>query len=285
MRNKLNPCYRVLISLIFGIVLASACHEQTESKATQTVFSTDVNPTLPISTAATEELDPAKVTPDPNIIWEMIGEVNQERILTDLRRLTGVDPICTSNGCYTITNRETGSEGLQWAKDYVYEELVNLGYSVEVQDWSRNGYTDQNLIVRKQGRVYPGEEILFIAHLDGYLDDNPAADDDASGAVSLLELSRIMSSRSLSRTVVLFFSTGEEHGALGARSYVDLLTPEQISAIKYVVSVEMLGYDSNNDGEMELWPGDQPVDFVQTLSQTITTYQLDLTPEIVTGCT
>ncbi len=70
--------------------------------------------------------------PDPNIIWDMIGEVSQERILSELRRLTGVDPICTSDGCYTIHGRETASEDLQWAKDYIYEQLVSLGYEVEI---------------------------------------------------------------------------------------------------------------------------------------------------------
>jgi hypothetical protein len=298
MRRILNSSYRILVSLIIGFGLISACHEQIESKDTQVVFGVDPTPQTPTSTAgtkesdytgetstaSTEELSYPEITPNPNIIWEMIGQVNQERALSDLRRLTGVEPICTVNGCYTITNRETGSEGLQWAKDYIYDHLVDLGYYVEIQDWSRDGYTDQNLIARIQGRFYPGEEIVFIAHLDGYLGNNPAADDDASGVVSLMELARILSSRVLSRTAVLIFSTGEEQGALGSRSYVDQLTSAQLSAIKYVISVEMLGYDSNNDGAMQLWSGDQPTSFVQMLSQIITTYQLHLTPEIVTGC-
>jgi hypothetical protein len=190
-----------------------------------------------------------------DIVQEMIGQVDQERALTDLRRLTGVEPVCTKNGCYTITGRETGSEGLQWAKDYVYETLLNLHYSVEILDWSLGDYADQNIVARKQGLLYPKEEIYIISHLDGYLVNNPAADDDASGAVSLLELARILSSRYLSRTVVLFFSTGEEHGTLGSSSFV------------------------------ELWSGDQPIDFVLMLTEIIKAYPINLIPEIVTGCT
>ena len=222
-------------------------------------------------------------------VREMLGQVDPERVLADLRRLTGVEPICTSDGCYTITNRETGredlpSEGLEWAKDYVYETLVALGYSVEILDWSREGYADQNIIARKQGEIYPDQEIYFIAHLDGYLLNNPAADDDASGSVSLLELSRILSNRTLAYTVVIFFSTGEEHGSLGSRSFVEAY-PERLGAIKYLVSVEMLGFDSNDDGKMELWNGDQPLDFVQRLAEIITAYRINLVPEIVSGCT
>ena len=258
----------ILLGLVFGIGLTFTCQKQPDFRSTPSVN----------AQSRTTEIIPL------DMVREMIGQVNQERILTDLRRLTGVEPICTDNGCYTITGRETGSEGLQWAKDYVSETLNSLNYSVVRQDWSRSGYVDQNIIIRKQGRVYPNEEIYFIAHLDGYLTNNPAADDDASGVACLLELARILRSRFLSHTVVLIFSTGEEHGALGSRSYVDQLNQEQLNAIKYLVSVEMLGYDSNNDGKMELWPGDQPVDFVNMLSEIINTYQIDLTPVIVTGC-
>ncbi|MFZ2095745.1 MAG: M28 family peptidase [Anaerolineales bacterium] len=219
-----------------------------------------------------------------SIVREMIDQVNQDRALTDLRRLTGVEPICTSNGCTTLAGRETGTQDLQWAKDYVYETLINLHYSVEVLDWNSGSYSDQNILAHKQGRLYPDEEIYFIAHLDGYLEENPAADDDASGAVSLLELARILSTRQLSRSVTLFFSTGEEHGSLGSHRFVAEY-PERLGKIKYLVSIEMLGYDSNDDGIMELWNGSDPLDFVQLLSSVITFYEIGLTPEIVSGCT
>jgi hypothetical protein len=265
------PIYsKIIISIILGLSLVFDLHQQTQDQLNQ--------PTI-----INELREAAEISPI-DLVWDMIAQVDQERALTDLRRLTGVEPICTINGCYTITGRETGSEGLQWAKDYIFEQLIGMGYYVEIQDWSMEGYSDQNLIIRKRGIVAPEEEIIYIAHVDGYLDNNPAADDDASGVVSLLELARILRGRYLSRTVVLIFSTGEEHGSLGSRSYVDQLTPAQLSAINYVVSVEMLGYDSNNDGAMQLWSGDQPTDFVQLLSQIITTYHLSLTPKIVTGC-
>jgi Peptidase family M28 len=227
---------------------------------------------------------PAAAIIPKGFVQEMIDQVDQARLLTDLRRLTGVEPICTSKGCTTLTGRETESDGLQWAKDYVYETLVSLHYSVEVLDWDHDGYADQNIIATKPGLLYPNEAIYFIAHLDGYLSDNPAADDDASGVVSLLELARVLSRHTLSRTVVIFFSTGEEHGSLGSYKFVEDY-PERLAAIQYVVSVEMLGYDSNNDGVMEVWNGSQPVDFVQLLVDIIHAYPLGLEPQIVSGCT
>jgi hypothetical protein len=218
------------------------------------------------------------------VVQEMLSEVNLETALSDLRRLSGIDPICTIHGCATITGRETGSDGLQWAQDYVYEALTIMGYSVEIQDWSREGYADQNLIVRKPGLQFPNQAIYFIAHLDGYLPNNPAADDDASGVVSLLELARILRNHVNNYTVVLLFTSGEEQGALGARSYLDNLTQEQLETIDYAIAVEMLGYDSNNDGDIQLWSGDQAPAFVELLSGIINDYQTGLIPQIITGC-
>jgi hypothetical protein len=50
------------------------------------------------------------------IVQEMINRVDQDRILTDLRRLTGKEQICTTNnGCTKISGRYTQSDGLRWA--------------------------------------------------------------------------------------------------------------------------------------------------------------------------
>ncbi len=218
-----------------------------------------------------------------DVVWAMIGQVDQDRLLTDLRRLTGAEQICLDHGCYTVTDRETGSIGLQWVKDYVYEQLSALGYAVESQNWSAGGYTDQNLVARKIGFDNPAKEIYFVAHLDG-VSGSPAADDNASGVVSLLELARILSTRTFHSTVVLLFTTGEEHGVLGAHYYVDQLTPEEIAAISYVVDVDMLSYDGNSDGVMELYNGSQPIDFVKLLGEIIAGYQIGLSPEIYPDC-
>ena len=266
----------ILLGLIFGIGLTFDSHNESEYRVTQLATIKELNPTTEISPI--------------DIVLEMLGQVNQDRALTDLRRITGEEPICTDDGCYTITNRLTGSEGLQWAKDYIYKELVSLGYSVELQDWSSSGYADQNLITRKLGMVSPDEEIYFVAHMDGVkkglLGQSPAADDNASGVVDLLELARVLSGHSLSRTVVFLFSTGEEEGALGARSYVDQLTDGALSTIKYVVNIDMIGYDENGDGMMQLWPGEHAPSraLTEVMSDTIQAYQLNLLPRIITGC-
>jgi Zn-dependent M28 family amino/carboxypeptidase len=118
---------------------------------------------------------------------------------------------------------------------------------------------------------------------------SPAADDNGSGTVDILEVARILSNHPFDRTLVLLFSTGEEQGALGVQSYLNQLSPQEISAIKYVVDIDMVGYDSNSDGAMQLWSGsvtDSPsLTFAQMFSEVINSFHINLTPNIVTGCT
>jgi hypothetical protein len=253
-------------------------------------FSKQSLPTATLqSVNALSELFYTTIQPQ-EIVWEMLGKVNLERTLSDLKSLTGETPVCIASQCYSINNRLTGSEGLGWAKDYVFQELAGLGYSVEYIDWSRSGHADQNIIARKPGLITPEEEIFFVAHLDGVktaeAERFPAADDDASGVVDLIELARVLRDYSFSRTVVLFFSTGEEQGTLGVQSYLNQLPPAELTAIKYAIDIDMIGYDANQDGLMELWHGgeSQSIDLATTLIEIIQAYQLDLEPVLVVGC-
>jgi hypothetical protein len=249
-----------------------------------------IKPTEVLSIPTFNEFDKPTEIPPIDVEWEMLRQVNKDRALTDLRKLTGEEPICNDNGCYTISNRLTGSEGLQWVKKYINDELVKLGYSVELLNWSHSGYSDQNLIVTKLGVSIPDEEVYFVAHMDGVKKGLgkhfPAADDDASGVVDILELARVLSRHSFSRTIVLFFSTGEEQGTLGVKSYVSQLSPKELSSIKFVVDVDMVGYDANGDAVMELWHGDHSpsLALTQVMSETIKVYQINLAPSFVVGC-
>jgi hypothetical protein len=272
--------------------LAVSQTPQPPTDALQPTNTITIMPTEVLSTLALNEFDqPTEVHPI-NVGWEVVGQVNKDRALTDLRKLTGEEPICDDNGCFTISNRLTGSKGLLWAKKYITEELVKLGYSVEIYNWHRSGYgyTDQNLIAKKLGVSIPGEEVYFVAHIDGvkkgFEQHFPGADDNASGVVDILELARTLSKHSFSRTIVLFFSTGEEQGALGVKSYISQLSPKELNSIKYVVNVDLVGYDANGDAVMELWHGNHApsLALTQLMSETIEAYQINLTPNILAGC-
>ncbi len=219
------------------------------------------------------------------VVQDMIDQVSEDRILTDLRRLTGVELICVSGRCTRLTNRYTGSADLQWAQDYVKQTLVNLHYSVEELAWASDGHADENILAHKRGALNPNEEIYFVAHLDSYPEGGGlGADDDASGAVALLELARLLAMHNLSQSVTLYFSSGEEEGSLGSHEFVAHYA-DRLKNTKYLISVEMLGYDANNDTSMELWSQDDNIGFQKMLGEIIKSYPIDLLPEILPGCT
>ena len=274
--KTLTLCAAILLGLLFWAGLTYACDEQPEAG--------DIRP------ASVPEVTQTTVISPTQVVWQMLGQVNEDRALSDLRRLTGEEPVCAGTDCYTIANRAAGREGLRRATDYVFNSLASLGYSVEFETWSAAGRSDRNVIARKPGAYAPAEEVYFVAHVDGVKtgaeERFPAADDDASGTVDNLELARILSSYSFSRTVVLLFTTGEEQGRLGARSYLDQLSPQELGSIKYAVNVDMVGYDGNLDGAMELWHGGHAPSMAvtQMMSETIRAYRLDLAPGFVVGC-
>jgi Zn-dependent M28 family amino/carboxypeptidase len=117
-------------------------------------------------------------------------------------------------------------------------------------------------------------------------DRYPAADDNASSVVNGLELARVFSSRSFGRTIVLFFSTGEEQGARGVREYLAQLSPDELAAIKYVINRDVTGYDANGDEVMELVHGGHPPSqaLAQVMSATIDAYELNLDQRMIVGC-
>src|SRR5512143_3752576 len=52
----------------------------------------------------------AAPNPEPPLQIEfVVGMVNGDRVLDDVRRLSGDMPICPASGCATLTNRLTGS--------------------------------------------------------------------------------------------------------------------------------------------------------------------------------
>jgi Zn-dependent M28 family amino/carboxypeptidase len=132
--------------------------------------------------------------------------------------------------------------------------------------------------------------VYFVAHLDGVASDKeeryPGADDNASGVIAVLELARIIGEYAAERTLVFFFSTGEEQGSLGVNSYLDQLSQEDVRSIQYVVNIDMIGYDADQDRVMQIFHGNRPEAKVlsETMKDIMSDYRIALTPVLVKGC-
>jgi hypothetical protein len=84
-------------------------------------------------------------------------------------------------------------ESLLVAEAYVAAQLRAMGYQVDAQEvrpWS--GRTAFHNLVAIYGPRDARERVVLGAHVDACGDDNPGADDDASGVAVLLEVARAL---------------------------------------------------------------------------------------------
>ena len=128
-----------------------------------------------------------------------------------------------------VKPHEIGSSEHEIVRDYLLNELTNLGLKPEVQkDFSVNnimGRTEkgniENICARLEGSGESKEAILMVAHYDS-TSGGPGAADDAAGVATLLETIRALKeSAPLKNDVIFLISDGEEMGLLGAKAFVD----------------------------------------------------------------
>lgn len=136
---------------------------------------------------------------------------------------------------------------LNEAADYITNQFVSLGYTVEFQEYKAEGKAVKNIIAVKQGLNKAQEVVIVGAHYDSAF--NPGADDNASGSAGLLELARLVKDSRPARTIKFiafvneeppFFQTEE----MGSRVYARNAKAGK-EDIKAVIVLEMLGYYSD----------------------------------------
>jgi photosystem II stability/assembly factor-like uncharacterized protein len=116
----------------------------------------------------------------------------------------------------------------------------------------------RNVIATKTGTVYPDEEVIICAHFDNTseqpYDYAPGADDNGSGTVAVIEAARLFAGTSFERTIKFCLWTGEEQGLQGSEAYAAdaYVMGDNIVG---VYNFDMIAYDSNGDGIIELHCG------------------------------
>jgi hypothetical protein len=132
---------------------------------------------------------------------------------------------------------------------YISDELRPTGATVSEQTWQADGRTYRNVIARFGGDGT--ERVIVGAHYDACGEENPGADDNASGVAGLLELARRFAKDPPSMPVELlawsleeppYFRTAEMGSAVHARS----LAASGIR-VRAMISLEMIGYFSDDE--------------------------------------
>jgi hypothetical protein len=141
------------------------------------------------------------------------------------------------------TTRASTSAGCVSATDHVYGEFQALGLSPVRQNHT-SGHAP-NVIGTITGYTHPERVVIVIGHIDDrpYTGLAPGADDNASGAATVLAAARAMAGYTFENTIKFIDVTGEEQGLLGSEYYANHLPAgEQIIA---VLNADMTGWQGD----------------------------------------
>lgn len=176
-----------------------------------------------------------------------------------------------------------------WASGY-YEVLKSTdgGQSWFSQYGNLEAMDLVNVVATLDGSVYPDQQVLITGHYDDVSEDYynwaPGADDNASGAVSLLAAADILKDYGLVNTVKFVAFSGEEQGLLGSAAYAQqaYLNGDQIAG---VLNFDMIAWDGNGDDVIELHCGFPAANqaLADLMIDVISDYGLSLTAQKITS--
>ncbi len=239
----------------------------------------------PISTPTprTTTAFPPVTTPDP-IVQAMIEQIESDDIVDTLSGLSGEWPVQIGGTPYTLVTRNTYSgEPVEKATQYVGERMAGLGLGVTYPIW-QNG-RPPNVIGEIEGQSTPDDVFIISAHLDNmpYGALAPGADDNGSGSTAVLTAAELLSQYQWDCTLRFALWTGEEQGLLGSDAYAANATAEGENIVG-VLNLDMIGYNGSAPPIIDLHAHSgitDSVDMANQFASVVSTYQLDLQPDIL----
>ncbi len=194
----------------------------------------------------------AVVSAQDPVVQSIIDAVSIDSMILDLELLTGEAPIDIGNGPEVIFSRNKSQPGNAVAADWLQQRFVQMGFSPAVQIFSAG--TGENIHVEIPGAIHPEKKVIICGHYDsmpGGPVASPAADDDGSGTVAVLEALRVMSPYTFENTVVFALWDEEEQGKLGSIYYAGVAAASDVEIIA-VVNMDAISYDGDGDGLMRI---------------------------------
>lgn len=164
--------------------------------------------------------------------------VDQERLKADVKFLTEISP---ARNNYNV-------QSLNKAADYIKNEFQKIGLKTEEQKYFTDGKEYKNIIAMIGDK--DAERIVLGAHYD-VCDEQPGADDNASGVAGLLELARLIKSQNIKTTYridFVAFSLEEpphfREATMGSAVHAKSLHDAKVK-VKGMICLEMIGYFSD----------------------------------------
>ena len=136
------------------------------------------------------------------------------------------------------------------ARQFLLDELAALGYLARRHDYSTATHVGANVIATLDATTGTGPTIVVGAHFDS-VPAGPGAADNATGVAIVLAAARYLATVPERRHPIIFaLFDQEELGLIGSKAYAPTLVNADIGGVHVF---DMLSFDGDGDGAVELW--------------------------------
>ena len=204
----------------------------------------------------------------------------------------------TTDGGANWTQAQSGAANDYYGVDFIdsqtgfavgnglISKTINGGVSWEQQvDGVESSWL--NIVGTKPGTVTPSQQVIVCGHMDNTSEQAqvraPGSDDNGSGTTGVIEAARIFAGIPFEKTIKFCLWTGEEQGLLGSEVYA-AEAEVRGDTIVGVFNFDMIAWDGNSDGSIELHCGTMPSsqDIGHLFEDVITDYNIALDAEFLT---
>tara|TARA_B100000809_G_scaffold34084_1_gene29910 strand:- start:20125 stop:21294 length:1170 start_codon:yes stop_codon:yes gene_type:complete len=136
--------------------------------------------------------------------------------------------------------KEHGTPALQNTLDWLVEKYTNYGYSdIEIDTFNYAAQDDYNLIITKQGSVYPNTYVIIDGHYDTR--SGTGTNDNGTGTAIIMEVARLLENITTEYSIKFIHFSGEEDGLIGSTNYVNNVVLPTNMDIKIVFNIDEVG--------------------------------------------
>lgn len=205
----------------------------------------------------------SRITPQPpdRELRQILAELDQDRLYATVSGLT------TFGTRHTLSSQTDPKRGIGAARDWLlgqFQEVaatsggrMTVAAQSFVQPVSNRIPTPTqitNVVATLRGSASPERIYVVSGHYDSrvtdimnFTGDAPGADDDASGVAAVLEMARVMATRSPKATMVFTAVAGEEQGLYGA-AYMAAQYRAQGADVQGMFTNDIVGSATADDG-------------------------------------
>lgn len=210
----------------------------------------------------------------------MALDVDEASLLKHVKVLSGVESFKNGDTNSTI-NERGGSANRKLTQTYMLSYYRSLGLEAKTVCYTQVFYSGCNVEATRWGDDR-SKVFLVTSHLDSV--NNAGADDNGTGTAAVMEIARVLSNIPLSVSVRFVSFDQEELGLIGSEAYAKQFGNAN-PKIAGVVNMDMLGYDSNNDGAFHYMDCSRSDSAFLSAKMTEVVNELDLGLRRVASCT